>query len=299
MSTIKNVTVVGASGHLGTFVLEKLVASQKFNVRVLKRTGSSSTYASGAGLVEADLSSFESLKAAFENQDAVISLVGDAGVPGQTLMVDAAIASGVKRFLPSNFGSNMANPNVRKLPVFARKVAVEDYLIGKSKSSALTYTFVYNGGFLDFCLQRGVLLDVSKYQPKIFDGGDYNFSATRMSTVGDAVVGVLSNPTETQNRAVYVSEITISQNEVLSLAKKIAPNKPWEPVDVDLGKLAAASQEKLAQGHHDLATVVPILIQSMISPEFGGNFIENDNKLLGIKEQPDEIVVDLLRPLLD
>ncbi|CAM1508855.1 Fc.00g025940.m01.CDS01 [Cosmosporella sp. VM-42] len=298
MSAIKNVTLVGGSGRLGTFVLDKLVAAQKFNVRVLKRVGSSSSYAPGAEVIEADFSSLESLKAGFKDQDAVVSIVGDAGVPGQKLMVDAAIASGVKRFLPSNFGSNMANPSTRKLPVFFGKVAVEEYLVEKSKTSALTYTFVYNGGFLDFCLQHGVLLDVSKYQPRIFDGGDYTFSSTTMSTVGDAVVGVLTHPSETQNRGVFVSEIIISQNQVLSLAKQIAPDKPWEPVDVNLDELVAASKAKLAQGRRDLPTVVPILIQSMINPEFGGRFDENDNELLGIKEKSEEIVIDLLRPLL-
>lgn len=298
MSAIKNVTLVGGSGHLGTCVLEKLVASQKFNIRVLKRAGSSSSYAAGVEVIEADFASLESLKAGFQGQDAVVSIVGEAGIPGQKLMVDAAIASGVKRFLPSNFGSNMANPNARQLPVFVRKVAVEEYLIEKSKTSPLTYTFVYNGGFLDFCLQNNILLDVSKYQPKLFDGGDYTFSSTTMPAVGDAVVGVLTHPAETQNRAVYVSEVVTSQNRVLALAKQLAPNKPWEPVDVNLDALFTASREKFAQGQHDLSTVVPLLIKSMLSPEYGGRFDDNDNKLLGIEEKSDEFVAELLRPLL-
>ncbi|KAK9783891.1 putative NmrA-like domain-containing protein [Seiridium cardinale] len=270
MSTIENVTLVGGSGHLGTFVLKKLIASRKFNVRVIKRVGSESSYAAGAEVVEVEFSSLESLKAGFKDQDAVICLINDSAIPGQKLMIDAAIAAGVKRFLPSNFGSNMANPSTRKIPIFTHKIAVEEYLIEKSKTSALTYTFVYNGPFLDFCLQHNVLLDLSKYQPAVFDGGDTTFSSTTMPTVGDAVVGVLTHPAETQNRGVYVSELVISQNLVLSLAKQIAPNKPWEPVHVKLGELVAGSKEKLAQGHFDLATVVPFLVQSMVDPDFGG-----------------------------
>ncbi|KAK6063759.1 oxidoreductase [Seiridium cupressi] len=298
MSTIKNVTLVGGSGHLGTFVLEKLIHSRKFNVRVLKRVGSESSYAAGAEVVEVEFSSLESLKAGFKDQDAVICIINDSAIPGQKLMIDAAIAAGVKRFLPSNFGSNMANLNTRKNPTFTHKIAVEEYLIEKSKTSALTYTFVYNGPFLDFCLQHNILLDISKYQPAVFDGGDTTFSSTTMPTVGDAVVGVLTHLAETQNRSVYVSEVVISQNQVLSLAKQIAPNKPWEPVHVKLGELVAASKEKLAQGHFDLATVLPLLVQSMVDPEFGGRYDANDNKLLGVKEKSEDIVIDLLRPLL-
>jgi nucleoside-diphosphate-sugar epimerase len=299
MSAIKNVTLVGGSGRLGSFVLAKLLASNKFNVQVLKRAGSSSTYAAGTKVAEADFADLESLKAAFQGQDAVVSIVGDAGVLSQTLMVDAAIAVGVKRFLPSNFGSNMANPNSRMLPVFAQKVIVEDYLIEKSKTTELTYTFVYVGGFTDFALQKRVIMDFSKYSPTLFNGGDSQFSTTSMPTVGDAVVGVLTRPIETQNRPVYVSEIIISQNQLLSVAKQIAPSKPWAPVTVDLDALVVSAKERLAQGQHDLPTVIPILLKSVVDPEFGVKFVKNDNELLGIKHKTEEYLVELITPLIN
>lgn len=298
MSAIKNVTLVGGSGRLGSFILDKLLASNQFNVQVLKRASSSSTYAPGVKVVESDLTDLASLTAAFQGQDAVVSVVGDASALSQKLMIDAAIAAGVKRFLPSNFGSNMANPNCRKLPIFAMKVAVEDYLIEKSKATDLTYTFVYNGGFTDFCIQNKIIMDFSNYQPKIFNGGDYQFSSTSMPTVGDIVVGVLTHPVETRNRPVYVSEITLSQNQVLAVAKQIAPSKPWAPVSLDLDVLVKSAMERLAQGQHDLPTVLPILLKSALDPEFGAKFTENDNELLGIKGKTEEYLVELITPLL-
>ena len=299
MSAIKNVTLVGGSGRLGSFVLDKLLASNKFNVQVLKRAGSSSTFAAGTKVVEADFEDVESLKAAFQGQDAVASLIGDAGVLSQKLMVDAAVAAGVKRFLPSNFGSNMSNPNSRKLPVFGRKIIVEDYLIEKSKTTELTYSFVYVGGFTDFALRNKVIMDFSKYTPTIFNGGDSQFSTTSMPTVGDAVVSVLSHPAETRNRPVYVSEIIISQNQLLSVAKKIAPSKPWAPVNVDLDVVVAGAKERFAQGIHDLPTVIPILLKSIVDPEYGVKFTENDNELLGIKGKTEEYLVELITPLIN
>ena len=299
MSAIKNVTLFGGSGRLGTFVLDKLLASNKFNVQVLKRAGSSSTYAAGAKVAEADFADLESLKSAFQGQDAVVSVVGDAGIHSQKLMIDAAIAAGVKRFLPSNFGSNMANPNSRKLPVFAPKVAVEDCLIEKSKTTELTYTFVYIGGFTDFGIQNKVIMDFSKYQPVLFNGGDSQFSSTSMPTVGDAVVGVLTHPKETRNRPVYVSEIIMSQAQLLSLAKQIAPDKPWAPVTMDLDAVFVSGKERLMQGQHDLSTIIPILLKSVLDPEFGVKFVENDNELLGIKGKTEDYLVELLTPLLN
>ncbi|OKL63655.1 hypothetical protein UA08_00072 [Talaromyces atroroseus] len=296
MSAIKNVTLVGGSGRLGTFILDKLLAS-KFNVQVLRRAGSSSNYATSA-VVEADFTDLESLKAAFQGQDAVVSVVNDAGVPGQKLLIDAAIAAGVKRFLPSNFGSNMTNPNSRKLPVFAGKVAVEDYLIEKSKTTDLTYSFVYTGGFTDFCIQNKVIIDFSEYKPTLFNGGETEFSTTSMPTVGDAVVGVLEHPAETQNRPVYVSELVTSQNQLLSVAKRLAPNKPWAPVTADLDVLAASAIERFTQGQHDFPTIITVLLKGILDPEYGTKFTENDNELLGIKVKSEEYLVELLTPLV-
>ena len=299
MAAIKNVTLVGASGRLGTFVLDKILASHKFNVQVLKRTGSSYTYAAGAKVVEADFADLKSLEAAFQGQDAVVSTVGDAGVLDQKLMVDAAIAAGVKRFIPSDFGSNMSNPNSRKLPVFAAKVIVEDYLIEKSKTTELTYSFIYVGPFTDFGVQNKFIMDLSQYKPTLFNGGHTQFSSTSMPTVGDAVIGVLTHPTETENRPVHVSEIIISQSQLLSVAKQIAPSKPWAPVDVDLDTLLVSAKERLAQGQHDLQTFFPFLIKSIMDPEFGMKFLENDNDLLGIKEKTEEYLVELITPLVN
>jgi len=298
MSSIENVTLVGGSGRLGSLVLEKLLASNKFNVQVLKRAGSSSTYAEGVKVVETDFTHLESLAAALKGQDAVVSVVSDPSVLSQKLMIDAAIAAGVKRFLPSNYGSNMANPNCRKLPIFAMKVAVEDYLMEKSKTTDLTYTLVYTGGFTDLCIRGKIIMDLSSSQPGIFNGGDYQFSTTSMPTVGDVIVGVLAHPNETRNRPVYVSEMSLSQNHLLSVAKKIAPNKPWAPVNLDLDVMVNSAMERLAQGQHDMPTVLPILLKSAIDPEFGANFTENDNELLGIKAKTEDYLVELITPLL-
>ncbi|KAF2724017.1 NAD(P)-binding protein [Polychaeton citri CBS 116435] len=298
MSAIQNVTLVGGSGRLGAFVLKKLVVSKKFNVQILKRVNSSSTFTAGTKVVEADFEDIESLKAVFQDQDAVVSIISDAGVLSQKPMVDAAITAGVKRFIPSDFGSNMANPKSRQLPVFARKIVIEDYLIEKSKSTELTYSFVYVGGLTDFTIRNNVVMDFSKYAPTIYNGGETQFSTTSMPAVGDAVVGVLSHPEETRNRAVYVSEIIFSQNQLLSLAKQISPRKPWAPVDVKLDVVVNEAMERLAQGIHDLPTIIPILLKSVMDPEYGVKFTTNDNELLGIKIRTEEYLVELITPLI-
>lgn len=294
MSAIKNVAVTGASGSLGTVIFERLSAS-KFDITVLRRHGSSSTFPKGTKVIDVNFDSLDELTAALKGQDALVSSVGTPLLQGQKLLVDAAIAAGVSRILPSEFGSNLDFPNTRKLPVFAHKVEVQDYLIEKAKTSPITYTFVYNSAFLDWGLQHNFLLGHADGKPAIFDGGDITFSATTLSSVADAVVGVLSHPEETKNRAVYIEDTKITQNKLLELAKKANPSKKWEPQATKVDDVTAKADARLAQGLFDAETFVPYLFRAILDPAYGGNFKKTDNELLGLKGLTDEQVADVVK----
>lgn len=90
----------------------------------------------------------------------------------------------------------------------------------------------------------------------------------------------------------------MTQNRLPSSAKKIAPSKRWAPIDVDLDVVLAGALERLAQGQHDLPTVFPILLKSILDDEYGAKFVKNDNELLGIKEKREEYLIELLTPVL-
>lgn len=295
MSSIKNVSLAGASGSLGRFVLEKLQASGKFNIKILRRQGSSSTFPSGVDVVDVDYESLEAVTAALKGQDALVSTVGMPQITAQNTLIDASIAAGVKRFIPSDYGSDLDNPGVRKLPVYAQKVEVQDYLIGKTKTTDLSYTTVYNNAFLDWGLEHDFIFKTSDYRPLIIDGGDLTFSSTSLPSVADAVVGVLSHPEETKNRTVYIEDVKITQNKLLELAKKAAPEKPWEPQNVKLDDLTAKSDSRLAQGLFDTETFVPYLYRACLDPRSGANFEKTDNELLGVKGLTEDEVLGYVK----
>ncbi|TPX18602.1 uncharacterized protein E0L32_002459 [Thyridium curvatum] len=283
MSAIKNVAIAGAAGSLGTVVLKHLIASNKFNITILRRVGSSSTYDSSLKVVDVDFASVPSLTDALKGQDAVISTFGTTGFSLQTTLIDAAAAAGVKRFIPSEFGSNLDNPKTRALPVFAEKVKTQEALKEKAKTTGLTYTVIYNSAFLDWGLKVGFTLRWSEYKPALYNGGDVTFSATTLDSVADAVVGVLSHPEETRNRAVYVEDVKITQSQLLDIAKKIAPGKPWEVQHVKTDDLVAQSNDNLAKGQIDAMTFVNYIFAAIFDPSYGGNFEKTDNELLGLK----------------
>ncbi|KZM18726.1 uncharacterized protein EKO05_0006568 [Ascochyta rabiei] len=244
--SIKNVIIVGAGGNLGPSVLKAFLDSS-LNTSVLSREGSSSTFPSGVKVLRANYESIDSLTQAFKGQDAVISLVGGAALGEQTKLIDAAIAAGVKRFLPSEFGNDTENTKAQAIvPMFKAKVAILDYL--KSKEDAISWTAVATGPFFDWGLKVGFLgFHAPSKTATIIGSGKVTFSTTNLYTIGVAAVKVLENAEATKNQRVFVSEFQTTQDEILAAAEKITGEK-WTVNKVAVQDHLAKGNELLAKG---------------------------------------------------
>lgn len=298
MSAIKNVVIAGATGALGSVLAKQVIDSGLFNVTIFKRVGSTSTTAAfpdSVKVVEVDYTSVEGLQAALAGQDAVVSTLATLAVDTQKPLIDAAAAAGVKRFLPSEFGCVIENPNAAAIPIFAGKVAVEEYLKEKAKTTELSYTFVYTSAFLDWGIQNNFTIDLTNPTPRIINDGNLPFSSTSLSTIGDAVVGVLTHPEETKNRSVKVQDVQITQNKLLALAAKAYPEKKWEPVSANLDDLYTAALGNLSKGVVDHEVIFSCLYRGLLTPEYGCNFVENDNELLGIKPKGEDFIIETIK----
>ncbi|KAK7755166.1 hypothetical protein SLS62_002981 [Diatrype stigma] len=298
MATVKNVAIAGASGSLGSVVFAKLASSGKFNVRVLQRIGSTATFPPGTDVVEVDFASFDSLRAALAGQDAVVSTVATLAAKDQIALADATAAAGVKRIIPSEFGGNLDNPKARQLPFYAAKIQVQDHIIEKAKTTDLTYTFIYSSVFLDWTLEKGFMFDLSGKKNTLFNDGTSVFSATTLSSIGDAIVGVLSHLDETKNRSVRIQDLQISQGQLLELSKKAAPDRSWEVDYVNIDDAIAEAKARLARGLDGLETFRPYLWQTATDPEYGSLFGENDNELLGLKGKTEADVLAVIKSIL-
>ncbi|KAG5945457.1 hypothetical protein E4U53_006705 [Claviceps sorghi] len=297
-ATLKNVTIVGAAGNLGTAVFQKLVDANTFNVQVLRRPDSTSQYPPGTKVVDVDFQSVDALTAALKDQDAVVALFGSTSLHLQHGLIDASIRAGVRRFIPSEFGSDLSVPQNRSLFPLVEKAKVEDSLVERAKTSPLSYTFIYTGPFLDWGIRNHFVLDTSEYQPVLFDAGDQLFSATTLDTVARGVVAVLARPAETENQAVYLSDVSVSQNELLAVAKQVAPGRPWQPRHVSLDASVAEAQERLARGIVDYHTVAPYLFRAIFDPSHRGNFSKTDNDRLGVPAKDKKILHELFAEIL-
>lgn len=151
---LRNVIIIGAGGHLGPSILSTFRADSRFNVSVLSRVSSTSVFPENVKVHRVgDEYPDDEILSAFKGQDAVISTIATASAKQQERLIDIAIKAGVKRFVPSEFGSDTRNPNAMAIlpQYFGGKQATVDYLIGKEKEG-LTWSSFVTGPFFELCV---------------------------------------------------------------------------------------------------------------------------------------------------
>jgi hypothetical protein len=121
-------------------------------------------------------------------------------------------------------------------------------------------------------MAQGFILAFDSENPPLFDGGDRPFSVSNVASVGKAVVGTLQHFSKTANRVIYVHDLVITQNQVLAIARKLAPERMWKPVVVKTEELEAQSRENYAKGNITLHSSLGFLIRAAFGEGYGGEF---------------------------
>jgi len=303
-TSYKKIALAGGTGSLGSPVLAALIAAN-FSITLLTRDGSTSKpyIPQGADVTikPVDYTSSASLKAALAGNDALVITVTSSAISSQITLIDAAIDAGVKRIIPSEFGSDTYNPNSRKLPVYGDKVAVQEHLAEKAAQNPdVSYTVLMNNAFYDWGpALAGFLVDIPGRKAELYDGGDRPFSITRLGSVAKAIVGILQHPEETKNKAMYIHEAVVTQNQLISIAEKAGSGK-FDTKVVDLAQLEQASYEGLGKDGANIMGIMYAFLKSGIFREgYGGKFEHVDNEILGVDmmslEEIEAVVKKLVR----
>ncbi|KAK0257736.1 hypothetical protein LTR91_006278 [Friedmanniomyces endolithicus] len=294
---IKRVVLVGATGAVGAPVLQTLL-DQHFYVTVFTRASSNHSFPSNVHVANVDYEDVAGMTKALQGQDALISTIGFGGATLQMKLLDAAIAAGVKRFLPSEFGCDTHNPRVAAIPLFRTKLDIDEYMDEKVKGTGTTYTCVYTNAFLDWGLvNNGLLLDLPGKKVQMIDGGNTPFTANSLDFIAKGTVAVLKHLNETANRAIRLNGAVVTLNQVLGYAKKYAGAEGWEVTGVTTEALEQEGMKNFKAKPEDLSGYMMQFIKLAIyGPDFGGNFdSNNDNALLGLKKMSDEEVEQLVK----
>jgi len=89
---------------------------------------------------------------AFQGQEVVISFITVTALLDQLKFIDAAVKAGVKRFIPSEFGSNTLNATVQELVFFYKqKKIILDHLEQTAKENpSFSWTGLATGPVFDW-----------------------------------------------------------------------------------------------------------------------------------------------------
>lgn len=236
-------------------------------------------------VVEVNFTSLESLTAALKGIDGLVSTVAAAAIENQTVLIDAAIAAGVKRFIPSEYGSCTTSPKVETLPIYAPMFKIRQYLQEKAKAGKLTWTVLACGAFLDFLFGGPILLDYANHKANLFDEGDNRISSTSLPKIGKAIVEILKNFEATKNKIVRTSEVILNQNQLLRIAEQVRPDIKWKISKVQTSVVLKEGLDGLSAGDFSMPVIMKILAGTALAGDiYGGAYDETDNELLGVKE---------------
>lgn len=227
----------------------------------------------------------DSLTSALKDIDAVVSTVGGTAVDGQTVLIDAAVAAGVKRFIPSDFGSVSTNPKLDKLPLYSSMANIREHLQKKAAVGELSWTVLACGAFLEFVLNMPTVIDFKNHTATILDDGDNRVTSTSMPLVGTAIAAILKNFEATKNQILHISEVIWTQNQLLGFAKELQPGIKWETNKTQTSVLLKESLEQIGAGDLSMPVILKLLKATALAGDtYGGAYDVTDNELLGIKE---------------
>ncbi|KAM6517710.1 hypothetical protein FSOLCH5_008677 [Fusarium solani] len=294
---IKNVALAGASGSLGSCILQALVRTGRFNVTVLARK-TMDDVPSGAVVQVVDFESASALTAALKGQDALIDATSAPDPSVAIRLMDAAAAAGVYRMIPSEFSSDPANPKGRSLAPFQGKVKALEHIQKLADDGKITWTAISNHAFLDWGLRMTFLgIDLGNRKISYLNGGNTVVPHTILASVATAVANALSKPEETKNRICYICNRQMTQRELVQLVKQALGDQGWESEDLDMSQVFEKAMAQLQAGQVNWQVIGDIIRFSISTPGYVKRLEKTDNELLGVEEMSDEQVVALVKEI--
>ena len=298
--SINKIALVGATGNLGPAILKGLLDGG-YEVTVLSREGSTSTDSLASHpqqkIAKVNFEDVNSITSALKGIEGVVSNVASHALLSQKKIIDAAIAAGVKRFLPSDFGADLTLEINRTVPFNMPKVEIHQYLAEKAKTYPdFSYTAVHNGPFFDWCLNIGVFGNLKTHDITLWDGGDTKISTTTLASVAKAVAGVFKNLEATENKDIGIADTTITQKQIMEIVTEI-DGKEWTTKTGSTAEAYQIGLDEMKKPEPDMGLAVfNQLYKVIFSEELGPCFEDKlDNDQVGLPVMTQEQVKEVVK----
>lgn len=271
-----SILILGA-GELGTAILAALTAHASYDpartrLAVLRRSETLAAGASSSGSRDGNHSNgndniapviFEAadlahapvaeLAALFARYDVVVHAAGFSAARGTLARVaEAAVAAGVRRFFPWQFGvdyeaiaaaSGRGNGNDGQAGIeksghaelFAEMLAVRRLLREQERTA---WTVVSTGLFMSFLFLKGFgVVDLQGRKLRALGGWENRVTVTEVEGIGRMVAELVFNPGETTDKSgvVYVAGDTVSYRDIADIMEDVYGGKfEREVLDMEL-----------------------------------------------------------------
>jgi nucleoside-diphosphate-sugar epimerase len=300
----KNVLLIGATGSIGSYILRALLSTPSLTTTILTRASSKRAptlppNTTVRTITVPDEYPTDELITAFRGQDVIISCLTTLSVADQFRMIDAAIAAGVRRYVPSEYGLDNMRPEAQALnSVFRNKGAVQKYL--RDREDRIEWMSVSCGMWIKWSVQHDFLgLRVGQKKVELWDGGVGRFTVMTEENTALAVTrGLTELREETRNRNVMVEEFVVSQKELVEEIERQMGVK-FEVEEVDSRKRIAELQAAAEKG--DGGAVYGLVEAGFVTGRYGGELSKEGEiftEKLGLQRHSlQEVVADALASL--
>lgn len=211
-------------------------------------------------------------------------------------MIQAAIAAGVKRIVPSEYSSNLETEAAKTLPIVAEKLNTRRYIEQLAASGKIEWTSVNNGAFfLPLMWTSGVAGPHVKSRTAVYhDGGDRVVCTTSLDRIAEAVAKVISpeHAEKTKNKPIYVYTAAVTERKLTEMATKLT--------GIQFKVQDASTQEALERGYEgvmegDQRKIMSFYMPLMFGSEYGGDFRDRAwNEQLGLPVLDDAGIEEVL-----
>ncbi|KAH7848644.1 hypothetical protein Vadar_005555 [Vaccinium darrowii] len=264
MAEKSKILIIGGTGYIGKFVVEAGAKSGHPTFALVRKSTVSLPHkaklidgfkSSGVTLLHGDLNDQESLVKAIKQVDVVISTVGTRQISDQAKIIAAIKEAGnIKRFFPSEFGSDMDRVNAFE-PVKS-SCAVKTQIRRAVEAEGIPYTNVYCNYFAGFFFPAFAQPGLSappRDEVTILGDGNPRAVLNDEHDIGTYTIKAVDDP-RTLNKNLYIKppKNIYSFNEIFSLwEKKIGKTlkRTYVPEDQILKRLQESMDFQLAIDH--------------------------------------------------
>ena len=252
----QKIVVAGGTGYAGRkIVLHLLTIPTVTKVTVLTRQGTPNPFPASPLLSIVPIPSYEDVTAlisVLRGHDILVSAVGSVDKDNiDLLLVEAAVAAGVRRFMPSEYTIDVLHPHAIALAgstVLKTNIAKAKHIQALADKGLIEYTTLVTGAFLDWWFENAELgVDIEAKKLTIYDGGK-RMTGVTTQFIAECVGAVIRMPEEsTRNMRIRIAEVDYTGMDLLKVFEEVVGGN-WTVEEKSTESLMEQARNAAAKG---------------------------------------------------